>query len=64
MFTEGLLLSLISLMVSVDVKHHVYRGLVSRFKAEGPRLDSASALFFLQKGCGLWTQSYDFVSHN
>ena len=29
MFTEGLLLSLISLMVSVDVKHHVYRGLVT-----------------------------------
>jgi len=36
-------------------KRRPTRGLVSRFKAEGPRLDSASALLFLQKGCGLWT---------
>ena len=34
-----------------------------RFKAEGPRLDSASALLSLQKGCGLWTLSCDFVPH-
>ena len=41
------------------------RVLVSRFKAEGPRLDPASALLFLPKGCGLWTQSCcDFVPHN
>ena len=32
--------------------------------AEGPRLDSASALLSLQKGCGLWTLSCDFVPHN
>ena len=29
--------------------------------AEGPRFDSASALSSLQKGCGLWTPSCDFV---
>ena len=29
--------------------------------AEGPRFDTASALFSLQKGCGLWTLSCDFV---
>jgi len=41
------------------------RGLVCRLKAEGPRLDSASALLFHQKGCGLWTQSCcDFAPHN
>ena len=41
------------------------RGLVSWFKAEGARLDSALALLFLQKGCGLWTQSCcDFVPQN
>jgi len=36
-------------------KRQPARGLVSRFKAEGPRLNSASALLFHQKGCGLWT---------
>ena len=46
-------------------KRRPARGLVSRFKAEGPRLDSASAVLFHQKGCGLWTQSCcDFVPHN
>ena len=28
---------------------------------EGPRFDNASALLSLQKGCGLWTLSCDFV---
>ena len=32
-------------------------------KAEGPRFDTASALLFLQTGCGLWTLSCDFVHH-
>ena len=32
--------------------------------AEGPRFDTASALLSLQKGCGLWTLSCDFVPHN
>ena len=33
-------------------------------KAEGPRFgDTASALLSLQKGCGLWTLSCDFVHH-
>ena len=46
-------------------KRRPARGLVSRFKAEGPRLHSASALLFHQKGCGLWTKSScDFVPHN
>ena len=31
--------------------------------AEGPRFDTASALPSLQKGCGLWTLSCDFVHH-
>ena len=31
--------------------------------AEGPRFDTASALLSLQKGCGLWTLSCDFVHH-
>ena len=34
------------------------------WQAEGPRLDSASAFLSLQKGCGLWTLSCDFVPHN
>ena len=34
------------------------------WKAEGPWLDSASALLSLPKGCGLWTLSCDFVPHN
>ena len=33
-------------------------------KAEGPRIDSASALLSLQKGCGLWTLFCDFVPYN
>ena len=46
-------------------KRRPARGLVSRFKTDGPRLHSASALLFHQKGCGLWTQSCcDFVPHN
>ena len=28
-----------------------------------PRFDTASALLSLQKGCGLWTLSCDFVHH-
>ena len=32
--------------------------------AEGPRLDSASTLPSLQKGCGLCTLSRHFVPHN
>ena len=32
-------------------------------EAEGPRFESASALLSLQKGCGLWTLSCDFVRH-
>ena len=63
-------------MVSVDVKHHVYLGpVVPNMSARhprtlshtssGPRLyRSASALLSLQKGCGLWTLSCDFVPHN
>ena len=31
--------------------------------AEGPQFDTASALLSLQKGCGLWTLSCDFVHH-
>ena len=31
--------------------------------AEGPRFDTASALLYLQKGCGLWTLTCDFVHH-
>ena len=31
--------------------------------AEGLRFDTASALLALQKGCGLWTLSRDFVHH-
>ena len=31
------------------------------WEAEGPWLDSASALLSLQKGCGLWTLHCDFV---
>ena len=34
------------------------------WQAEGPRLDTDSALFSLQKGCGLWTLSCDFVPHS
>ena len=33
------------------------------WQAEGPRFDTASALLSLQKGCGLWTPSCDFVDH-
>ena len=33
------------------------------WQVEGPRLDYASALLSLEKGCGLWTRSCDFVSH-
>ena len=33
------------------------------WKPEGPRFDTASALLSLQKGCGLWTLSCDFVHH-
>ena len=33
------------------------------WKAEGLRFESASALISLQKGCGLWTLSCDFVDH-
>ena len=59
-------------MVSVDVKHHVYlltENIVSLFgleagEAEGSALDTASALSSLQKGCGLWTLSFDFVPHS
>ena len=29
----------------------------------GPRFDTASALLFLQKGCGLWTLSCDSAHH-
>ena len=32
--------------------------------AEGPRFDTASAVLFLQQGCGPWTLSCDFVNHN
>ena len=31
------------------------------WSAEGPRFDTASTLLSLQKGCGLWTLSCDFV---
>ena len=34
------------------------------WKAEGPWFDIASALPSLQKGCGLWTLSCDFVPHS
>ena len=33
------------------------------WEAEGPRFDTASVLLSLQKGCGLWTLSCDFVYH-
>ena len=33
------------------------------WQAKGPRFDTASALLSLQKGCGLWTLSCDFVHH-
>ena len=33
------------------------------WQAEGPRFDTASALLSLQKGCGLWALSCDFVHH-
>ena len=33
------------------------------WEAEGTRFDTASALLSLQKGCGLWTLSCDFVHH-
>ena len=66
---------MISLMVSVDVKHPVYlltytyELLWPSSKAlgwitEGPRLNSALALLSLQKGCGVWTLSCDFVPDN
>ena len=67
---------LISLMVSVDVNHRVYllapssshpiwpNGKALRWQAEGPRLDSPSALLSLEKGSDLWTLSYDFVLHS
>ena len=32
-------------------------------EAEGPRFHTASVLLSLQKGCGLWTLSCDFVLH-
>ena len=32
-------------------------------KRKDPRFDTASALLSLQKGCGLWTLSCDFVRH-
>ena len=32
---------------------HTYRQAVERTPSEGPRLDTASALLSLQKGCGL-----------
>ena len=34
------------------------------WEAEGHRLDSASVLPSLQKDCGLWTLSCDFLPHN
>ena len=33
------------------------------WEAEGPRFDTVSALLSLQRGCGLWTLSCDFVHH-
>ena len=69
--------SLISLIVSVDVKHHVYfslalRTLVGRFglaakRQAGKQRDPGSnplRLSFLLKRCGLWSLSCDFVPHN
>jgi len=34
------------------------------WQAEGPRLDSASAVLSLQEGCGLWTLSCAFGPQN
>ena len=39
-------------------------GFMVSMQKRGPRLDSASALLSLQKGCGLWTLSCDFVPRN
>ena len=64
--------SLISPMVSEDVKHHVYLLYVMAVsgepvwpsgKALGSRFDTASALISFQKGCGLGTLSCDCVHH-
>ena len=38
-------------------------GMALGWEAEGPRFDTASALLSLQKGCGLWILSCDFVHH-
>ena len=68
--------SLISLMVSVDVKHHVY--LITCWICSEPVWSSGKAgkagkrdlgsiplwRSFLFKSCGLWTLSCDFVPHN
>ena len=56
---------LISAQLSTEVCEPVWpSGKAFGWQAEGPRLDSASALLSLQKGCGLWTLSCDFVPHN
>ena len=48
--------------ISCDRREPVWpSGKALGWSAEGPRFDSASALLPLQKGCGLWTQSSDFV---
>ena len=39
-------------------------GKASGWYVEGPRFESAPALLYLQKGCGLWTLSCNFVPHN
>ena len=55
------------LVVSVAIGIASFFCSVSRFGLavlDGPQLDTASALLSLQRGCGLWTPSCDFVSHN
>ena len=39
-------------------------GKASGWQVEGPRFESASALFSLQKYFDLWTLSCDLVPHN
>ena len=51
------------IILHVFVGGHMIMNAV-RVSSEGPRLDSASALPSIQKGCSLWTLSCDFVPHN
>ena len=54
----------ISSQSSGAVSEHVWlSGKALGWKAEGPRFHTASTLLSLQKSCGLWAQSCDFIHY-